>query len=401
MYQKVLKTENDYSVAYRRASELVESDPLPGTQDADELELLTVLISEYESRSIHLDHPDPVSAIEFRMEEQGLRQVDLVPFLGSRSRVSEVLSGKRALTLQMIRALATGLQIPLTALVAEPKLSAPIPSVDVSKLPLREIVRRGWLGPFAKDSSTSDVADAVTAFLASASKSAQTSLAFRRTIGASAPTATVRASTLAWTARVTLKAREMKLNSAYHVDHLSMDSLSALAKLSWFEDGPLRAVGFLRDIGIRLVFEQPLSKSLVDGVALLLDSESPVIGMSLRFDRIDYFWFTLMHELVHVWRHLNVRGESFVDRNTEYETEDPIEKEANRIAQDALIPHMVWCRSEAFLKPSMVSIRKLAAELHIHEAIVTGRLHYESKNYSQFRNLLGQGTVKKQFIQSM
>ena len=88
---KVIKSSTDYEDALREVDRLVERDPAPGTPDADRLELLALLIQGYESKRVSARPPDPLEAIRFRMEQQGLTQRDLVPFIGSRSKVSEVL----------------------------------------------------------------------------------------------------------------------------------------------------------------------------------------------------------------------------------------------------------------------------------------------------------------------
>ena len=95
-------------------------DAAPNTPQGDELEFLSLLVHDYEEKIFPIDKPDPVAAIRFRMEQQGLAPRDLVPLLGSRSRVSEVLSGKRGLSLKMIRALVAGLRIPAELLLGEP-----------------------------------------------------------------------------------------------------------------------------------------------------------------------------------------------------------------------------------------------------------------------------------------
>jgi len=123
MELRVIRSEDDYHLVLQEAERLVARDPASGSRDAEKLELLTVLIEDYERRQFPFDTPDPIDAIEFRMHEQGLRQKDLVSLIGSRSRVSEVLARKRPLTVPMIRALSTGLGIPLEALVAEPGVS--------------------------------------------------------------------------------------------------------------------------------------------------------------------------------------------------------------------------------------------------------------------------------------
>ena len=110
MKPKVIKTESEYEAALARIEKLM--DAKPNTAPGDELELLCLLVHDYEEKAFPIDKPDPITAIRFRMEQQGLEPKDLVPFLGSRSRVSEVLSGRRNLTLKMIRALVSGLRIP-------------------------------------------------------------------------------------------------------------------------------------------------------------------------------------------------------------------------------------------------------------------------------------------------
>jgi HTH-type transcriptional regulator/antitoxin HigA len=116
----IIKTDEQYEEALAVVEELMDSDPEPGTGDADKLELLILLISNYEKEHFPMEMPDPIEAIKFRMEQQQLSQKDLIPFIGSRSRVSEVLNRKRPLTLKMIRHLYKGLDIPAEVLIQEP-----------------------------------------------------------------------------------------------------------------------------------------------------------------------------------------------------------------------------------------------------------------------------------------
>ena len=112
---KPIKTEADYDAALAAIERLWDSEP--NTAAADHLEILVTLVEAYEAQHWQIDAPDPVAAISFRMEQQGLTRRDLEPFLGGRGRVSEVLSGKRPLTLAMIRRLHDGLGIPLESLI--------------------------------------------------------------------------------------------------------------------------------------------------------------------------------------------------------------------------------------------------------------------------------------------
>ena len=99
--KRLIKTRREYRSALLRVEELM--DARPGTAEGDELELLSTLIEIYEQRHAPVPPPDPIAAIRFRMEQENLRPQDLVPFFGSHSRVSEVLNGKRPLTLTMMR----------------------------------------------------------------------------------------------------------------------------------------------------------------------------------------------------------------------------------------------------------------------------------------------------------
>ncbi len=110
-----IKTDEDHAAALKRIEELMNAKP--GTPEGDELDILVTLVDAYESEHFPIDPPDPVSAIRFRMEQMGLRQVDIAPLLGGRSRASEILKGKRGLTLRMIRKLHNELGIPLESLV--------------------------------------------------------------------------------------------------------------------------------------------------------------------------------------------------------------------------------------------------------------------------------------------
>ena len=118
---KIVKTEKQYRTYLTEVDRLAADDPVSGTSDADRLELLAKLVEDYEKERFKFKRPDPIAAIRFRMEEQGLRQKDLAPMLGGKNRVSEVLAGKRPLTLSMVRALYGSLRIPAELLIREPE----------------------------------------------------------------------------------------------------------------------------------------------------------------------------------------------------------------------------------------------------------------------------------------
>ncbi|OJB33241.1 hypothetical protein BGV56_18735 [Burkholderia ubonensis] len=407
MKYKVLRTEDQHREALEEAERLVALDPTPGSTDAERLELLTLLIEDYEKRAFSFEALDPLDVIEFRMAEQGLRQKDLVPMIGSRSRVSEVLSGKRPLTVQMIRSLSVGLGVPADALIgAEPRRSAPIADqtsleIDWKQFPYGEMERRGWFKGIRVAGATNE--ERLQSFLEQVVPKEPAEVLFRRRFQGIEIDEKSYYSTLAWTARILMRAREVSESlPQFDPAKVSPDTLRDLARLSWLDNGPRLAVEFLAKLGIVVIVEQRLRNAVLDGVALMSEARRPVIGLTLRIDRVDYFWFTLMHEVVHVWRHLSDSSEAFVDRieriaSTE-RTAESKENEANRIARDAFIKRAVWERSPARIAPSRESIQELADHLHIHPAIVAGRVQFETGQYNLFREFLGQGEVQKHFI---
>ena len=118
---KPIKSEKDYTATLCQIEKLMGAEP--NTPQMDELEVLTTLIEAYEEQHYKIDVPDPIEAIKFRMEQEGLKQKDLVSIVGSKSRVSEILNKKRKLTIEMIRNLHKQLHIPVESLFLDYKTS--------------------------------------------------------------------------------------------------------------------------------------------------------------------------------------------------------------------------------------------------------------------------------------
>lgn len=123
MHVQPIRTDVDYDAAVARITQLMGAKA--GTAAADELDVLATLVDVYESKRFPINTPDPIAVINFQIEQQGLTRKDLEPMIGSRARVSEVLTGKRALTLPMIRRLHAGLHIPVDILVGSTTASRP------------------------------------------------------------------------------------------------------------------------------------------------------------------------------------------------------------------------------------------------------------------------------------
>ncbi len=397
MDAKVIRSEEQHQAYLLEMQNLIASAPESGSPEAERLELLSVLVEAYENQKFPVEAPDPIDAILFRMQEQGLRQADLVPYFGTRSRVSEVLARKRPLTIPMIRALASGLGMSAETLIGVDQGESAQPrrdEVDWSDFPVKEMIARGWLQKFTNKAAAS-TEELVKTFIANAGMQFGAA-AFRRSLNGDAFSPTTKYALYAWLARVIQKAREKKASlGKFDSAVFSPAFLRELVHLSWSDHGPAIAVEFLEKHGIAVVIEQTLKGTLLDGAALQDADGMPIIGLTLRFDRLDNFWFTLLHEVAHLWKHVN-GDETFLD-NLDSSSEDRRELEANRIAKEALIPRVTWKRSEAYLNPSNESILKLPRELKIHPAIIAGRLRKERENYTLFNDLIGHNQVCKHF----
>lgn len=124
MKPKVIKTAAQYEATLARIEDIF--DAKPDTAKGDELELLLLLVESYEDKTYPIELADPIEALRFRMEQAGLKPKDLIPYIGSKSKVEEVLSRQRPLSLSMIRKLVVGLHIPAEVALRQPEaLPAP------------------------------------------------------------------------------------------------------------------------------------------------------------------------------------------------------------------------------------------------------------------------------------
>ncbi|MGD0236486.1 MAG: ImmA/IrrE family metallo-endopeptidase [Syntrophorhabdales bacterium] len=397
MDPRIIKTDADYRRAKEEAEKLIALDPDPSTDEGERLDLLSLLIETYESERFRIERPNPFEAIKFRMEEQGLRQRDLIPFIGSKSKVSEVLTGKRPLTVPMIRALREGLGIPADVLLQEPQ---PEDNCDTSiawdKFPVKEMVKRRWLAA-AEDELNRNWRKLVERFFEPLGGMQSLQAVCRRTLVERSGKSMDKYALWAWTARVLIKANSMKLPS-YKTDTVNKEFIEQVLRLSLSHTGPLDAQRHLRQHGICLIIEPHLPRTHLDGAALLSKEGRPVIGLAIRHDRIDNFWFTLAHELVHVEKHLTSADEAFVDDLDSEPGADAREREADRIASEAIIPRAIWKRSDAYRRRTPDAVQELALQLRLHPAIIAGRIRHDTRNFYILSQMVGTGQVRKLFL---
>ena len=405
-----IRTEEDYEDALARIAELMDALSPPEGQIEDEadprrveLDVLSDLVEQYEDRHYPMDFPSPIAAMEFQMDQMGMSPRDLIPFIGTRAKVSEVLSGKRPITMAMARALHQHLRIPADILLRAPGATLPHdrPDIDWTRFPLKALAKAGWIPDLPR---LKDHAEELVRGLIDGAGGPEFALAplYRKNDDRRVNAKTDEYALNAWCWRVIAEARGKHFSAAYRTGTVTPEFLRTVAQLSASEEGPRQARDFLAEHGIGFEFVPHLPRTHLDGAALRLPDGRPVVAMTLRYDRIDNFWFTLLHELAHVRLHLDGFGDDngFVDDHNLRGVEsggDSKEQEADLNAQDALIPREVWDDGAILEHPTPMAVLDLVWEAGVHPAIVAGRVRRELGNYRLLSQFVGTGEVRRHF----
>ena len=400
MVKKLIKTKKDYDDALARIEELM--DAKQGTSKADELELLVTLVELYEESQYPIQRPDPVEAIKFRIDQLGMNRQDLIPFIGSRSKVSEILNKKKPLSLSMMRALNKGLGIPAEVLLQEPESSFPsdFPQLEWNRFPLKEMAKRGLIDNI-KDIKTRAEEYMRRIIQQAGGPKTVSAMLFRKSKSARQNVKTDKYALWAWRLQTIILARQIRLKQNCSKGSLTIEVFRDIAKLSYFENGPVLAKEYLNKLGIIFLAVPHLSKTYLDGASFLLEDGTPVIALTLRHDRIDNFWFCLLHELGHVALHLSKKNDFIIDdmdlRGHKAEIADKRELDADRLAEEALVPKDEIDKTFQAGRISSAKIDAVANKLKIHPAILAGKIRYESRNYRLLSKYVGQGKIREQF----
>lgn len=259
------------------------------------------------------------------------------------------------------------------------------------QFPAREMAKRGWFDV----PRGSDVYHLARDYFMSAAGSQYASAYHRKKMhGASVPS---EYALLAWQARILERAQSIVEEQRPPEFAADGHWIAELVALTRSKDGPKRAQDLLVSKGIILVTEKHLSGTYLDGAAMLDRHGRPVIGLTLRFDRLDNFWFVLMHELGHVFLHLmeGLRYDFFDEEDAS--GDDKIEREADAFALHSLVPDSKWdeCLSRFALSEEAVQID--ARKLGVDASIIAGRIRKERRDYTILTGLIGQGLVASQF----
>jgi HTH-type transcriptional regulator / antitoxin HigA len=197
-----------------------------------------------------------------------------------------------------------------------------------------------------------------------------------------------------WQARARAEAEYRCLVEEYPTfTGLTKENLRKLALLSVDPQAVRQLPSILAESGIILVYIYALPGMSADGAVFHLSTGHPVIAMSLRFPRLDYFWFTLLHELAHLVLH-NDKLKEPVFFDVEGEETDLIEKAANRLAKDSLVDRNSWRNCTPKYDPSDRAVKAYASEQGVHASIIAGLLARESGNYARYSKIINEHDVR-------
>lgn len=263
------------------------------------------------------------------------------------------------------------------------------------QFPVREMYRRNWFEGFpgSLDEAVANAEELVKEFVkGSLDKPVQSAARQHVRSGGDVNWCAL----IAWQCRVIALAKKQSLKNKYNQKTITEEWLIKLTHLSRIDDWEKEVIKYLQDAGIRLVIEFHLSNTYLDGAAFLLSDGSPVIGMTLRYDRLDNFWFVLFHELIHIIKHLHKGDIESIFDDLDAKAEG-IEQEADEQAGEILVPEDRWNIALARYLRTKDSIINFSNELGIHPAIVAGKIRREANNYMILTDMVGQGEVRKLF----
>jgi HTH-type transcriptional regulator / antitoxin HigA len=380
MTVRPIRKDEDYQSALKRAAALLGRN---SQKDRDELEVLQALIERWERSQHFIEAATPAQAIKFRMAQTGLSQRDLIPYLGSKSRVSEILNGQRQPTVDQIRALHQHLGVPISSLIGSSKHE---PAVGPSSTSIAAEGKLRSLGVMkAKES--------LSGFLSRSKASAPAVAMLRKTRTERTNAKTDMVALEAWCAAVLVRAEKITIKKIKIGD--PEKAARELAQLSILPDWQDQLVAALRRMGIILVIVEHLPGTFLDGAAMCRGDGVPVIALTLRHDRLDNFWFTLLHEFAHVVRHLSPDRQVILD-DLDVASSEAIETEADTFARNALIPPAMWKQIDKH--SSTEKVLEAAEKAGVHAAIAAGRWRFEHSDYRRFSKLIGRGEVKTAFM---
>lgn len=273
------------------------------------------------------------------------------------------------------------------------------PLIDWRAFPLDEIVSRKWIDAKNNDlvKKPKEIFEKFISLIGS--EDIPQKVLLRKTFHKNTNRLTNDYALLAWSIRVLSRAIAECCPKKYNPEVMGVEFLREVAQFSKFEDGPLKVKSFLADYGITLVIEKALTGTKFNGASLMTTSGMPIVGLTLLYDRVDNFWFTLLHELAHIWKHLHSDNDLYIDffgGNKKDHLDSPEEDEADQIAREALIP-IESMSHDAFFLQTGLAVEQLADELNIHASIIAGRIRHDNSAWHKLSEYVNNQTVRHLF----
>ena len=352
-------------------------------------------VTAFEADGLH-DLPDIL--IRARIARR-MSQKDLGAFLGIAEQQVQRYEAERyrSASLERLSEIAAALDISVRE-SAQLRTSPPgnDAAFSMSAYPVTEMFKRGYFDDFSGTALQARKAaeTLVPAFFREAAYAWKPMALHRRSFRSRSNPQF--AALAAWEARVCILAERHKPVSTFDPEVVTSGWLDGLVRLSPRDDGVSQARRYLFDAGVALVIEPHLPGTLLDGAALRSPSNIAIAALTLRYDRLDNFWFTLLHEIGHLALHIRAGGYEAIFEDTDAEDRSPVEEEADRFAQEALIPDSQWRLCVSRFTRTEKAVATDAARLGVHPAIIAGRIRREANDYTLLRGLVGTGEVRRQ-----
>lgn len=332
---------------------------------------------------------------------RGMSQRDLADFLGLKEQQVQRYEAERyrSASLERLIEISDALDVRIenrASLVGTGTLDAVDPSAWQA-FPLAEMYKRGWFEDFSGTltQARKSAAQLVPAFLQGGTNRFAPVGMHKKSVRSNG--LVHEPAIAAWEARVRRLAARNPPSRTF--DPVLIDDvwLAALVALTLEADGPTRAVGHLYGIGIVLVIERHLPGTLLDGAAMGSDDGYGLIGLTLRHDRLDNFWFTLLHEIGHLKLHIGAGSFAAIFDDTESPSVERHEEEADAFARNALLPPAQWDLAVSRFSRTEKAVLTDAKRFGVGPAVIAGRVRREAGDYTLLRSLVGSGDVRRQF----
>lgn len=406
-FQKAIQRHNIKEASDRLGSEILAVAELDALRS--EFNILADQINEYEAlkagkiKRFEAENLDELPEILIRARiAQQLTQKELGEIIGVKEQQIQRYEAARyeGASLRRLNEIAHALNLNITKIIEVRPLkengkSSLDAELDWSKFPTREMYTRGWFENFtgtlkaALDPSNHVVKNYIENVIRQPAKALH-----RKQIRSGSNLDEY--ALLAWECRVITIAMKKDIKVSFNQDLITDNWISGLVRESYNPDGVPNALAKIEEVGIAVVIEPHLAGTFLDGAGFLYKGK-PIIGLTLRYDRLDNFWFALLHEIGHLKKHLKkgILVRIFDDFDTRGSS--PIESEADDFARESLIPSAVWDKALCRFLRTEETIQMLADEIQIDPSIIAGRIRFESNNYTLLNSLVGQGKVRKFF----